>query len=681
MPGSGIGFAVLEVLVFALASAMFFYSFYVKIMLMRTGAKEVAPRWNDIPKRIWMVIDEVAGHVKHFRDWYAGPMHFAIFYGFSFLFISICNFFWEGLGVTPAIWKKVGLGFITPYIRGGAESTAFPFVGGWAWYHILMNIWFVLVLVALAMAFYRRLIIRPERMELTKEALLILGLITGVIVTDVMLESTKMIAGDALPGAFFSFLLVPIWKACGVRGDHAAGIAYMVSWWLHAGILLGFLNYLPISKHMHILLSIPNIFMQSLEPKGSVPPIPGLEERESWGAHTIPELSWKALMDGLTCQECGRCQQQCPAYNTKKPLSPKKIHLDIKHLLVEEGFVPEGKERKPIISDEWTKPAEIWSCTTCRACMTECPVGNEHIPKIIEYRRYLTLMEGNIAPEAQLTLQNLEKNSNPWGVGFDQRGKWTEGLDIPVYAEGAQAEWCYYVGCAGSFDDRYKKVSTNFVKILKKAGVSFAILGVEEGCCGDTARRLGNEYLFKIMAEQNITTFNNYKIKKFITTCPHGYNALKNEYRQFGFQPEAVMHHTEFIDMLIKQGKLKLSKPLEAGLVTYHDSCYLGRHNDIYNPPRDIIKAIPGAELKEMARHESRSFCCGAGGGLMWLEEHAERMNVNRTKEAIGTGAKTIAVACPFCMTMIEDGVKNEKQEENVKTLDITEIVAKALAD
>jgi len=226
--------------------------------------------------------------------------------------------------------------------------------------------------------------------------------------------------------------------------------------------------------------------MKSVYPTGAIRPIPDLEERESWGAHTIPELTWKMLFDGLTCQECGRCQEQCPAYNTKKPLSPKKIHLDIKHLLVEEGLKKEDEEREPIISDKWTSFDEIWSCTTCGACMMECPVGNEHIPKIIEYRRYLTLMEGNLPAEAQTALQNLEKNSNPWGVGFDQRANWAEGLDIPVFAEGAQAEYCWFVGCAGAYDDRYKKVAKNFAQILKKAGVSFAILGVEEGCCGDT---------------------------------------------------------------------------------------------------------------------------------------------------------------------------------------------------
>jgi len=683
MPGSGIGFAVLESLVFALATALFLYSFWTRIKLMNTGQPDVVKRWDRIPDRIIKVVEEVGGHTKHFRDWYAGPMHFFIFYGFVVLFISILNFFWDGLGITRDTWDKLGLGLIGQFVNGNA----LPFTEGFIWYHAAMNLFFVLVIVALAMAAYRRLIIKPERLELKPEALLILALIFGVIITDALIESTKFVRegvtlSQALSmGAFFSGFFIPVWNAIGVSTEHSGGIAYAVCWWCHAAILLGFLNFLPISKHMHILLSIPNIFMQSLEPKGAVPPIPGLEEREAWGVHTIPEHTWKSLMDGLTCAECGRCQEQCPAYNTKKPLSPKKIHLDIKHLLIEEGFVEEGKEREAIISEKWTKPEEIWSCTTCRACMTECPVGNEHIPKIIDYRRYLTLMEGNIAPEAQLTLQNLEKNSNPWGVGFDQRGKWAEGLDVPVFAEGAQAEYCYYVGCAGSFDDRYKKVSTNFVKILKKAGVSFAILGVEEGCCGDTARRLGNEYLFKIMAEQNITTFNNHKIKKFITTCPHGFNAIKNEYRQFGFEPAEVWHHTDFILKLIKEGKIKLNNPVEAGAVTYHDSCYLGRHNDIYDSPREIVKAMPGAEYREMGRHLSRSFCCGAGGGMMWMEEHHERMNINRAKEAIGTGAKVIAVACPFCLTMLEDGVKSEGKEESVKTLEITEMVAKAMGD
>jgi len=679
MPGSGIGFAVLEVIVFALATGLFFYSCWVKIKLLRQGQPEVIKRWDQIPKRIMLLVNEVIGHTKHFRDWYAGPMHLFIFYGFLILFLSIVNFFWEGLGITPLVWEKLRLGVIGKYVSG----TAFPFTEGFLWYHLLMDTFFVLVLIALGMAFFRRLILRPERMELTAEALLILTLIAGVIITDVMIEGAKIVkeGASAFPGAYFGQLMAIIWEKVGVKSEHNAGIAYAVSWWLHAGILLGFLNYLPISKHTHILSAAPNVFMRSLEPKGAIPPIPNLEERESWGAHTIPELSWKALLDGLTCQECGRCQEQCPAYNTKKPLSPKKIHLDIKHLLSEEGLLPKDKERVPIISEKWTTAEEVWSCTTCRACMTECPVGNEHIPKIIEYRRYLTLMEGNIPGEAQLTLQNLEKNSNPWGVGFDQRGNWTEGLDVPVYADGAQAEFCYFVGCAGSFDDRYKKVSRNFVKILNKAGVSFAVLGVEEGCCGDTVRRLGNEYLFKIMVEQNIETFKRYNIKKVITTCPHGYNALKNEYPQFGYKLDEVWHHSEFILKLIKEGKIKLSKAVDGKLITYHDSCYLGRHNDIYDAPREIIKAIPETELKEMSRRYDRSFCCGAGGALMWMEEHGERMNFNRSKEAIQTGASTIAVACPFCMTMLEDGVKNEGKEEAVKTLDLTEIVVKAMGE
>ncbi len=682
MPASGVGFAVLEIIIFILAVALFAYNTWYKIQLVRQGQPEWEKRWDRIPQRIKTFIIEVIGHKKQFRDLYAGPMHFMIFWGFIILFLAIINFFWEGLGITPEVWKRIGLGVIGKYVSG----SALPFTEGFAWYHILMDTFFVLVLIAMAMAFYRRLVIRPERLELTGEALLILVLITGVIVTDVMIEGAKIVretasGGEPFPGAYFGALMAGIWKAVGVKTEHSAKIAYAVSWWLHCIILLGFLNYLPISKHIHIMFAMPNVFMKSQEPKGALPPIPDLEERESWGAHTIPELTWKMLFDGLTCQECGRCQEQCPAYNTKKPLSPKKIHLDIKHLLVEEGLKKEGEEREPIISDKWTSFDEIWSCTTCRACMTECPVGNEHIPKIIEYRRYLTLMEGNLPSEAQTALQNLEKNSNPWGVGFDQRANWAEGLDIPIFAEGAQAEYCWFVGCAGAYDDRYKKVAKNFAQILKKAGVSFAILGIEEGCCGDTVRRLGNEYLFKIMVEQNIETFKNYGIKKIITTCPHGYNCLKNEYRQFGYEFEEVWHHSEFIWKLIKEGKIKLTQPVDGGVITLHDSCYLGRHNDIYDEPRQIIRAIPQAQLKEMKRRLDRSFCCGAGGGMMWMEEHGERMNVHRTKEALETGAKIIAVACPFCLTMIEDGIKDQGKEEEVKALDLTELVVRAMGE
>ncbi len=674
IPGSGIGFAVLEVILGIALVALFFWSTWCKIRLVRQGQPEVEKRWDRPVQRIKYVILNVAFQRDLFRRWYGGPMHFAIFWGFMILFLSIVNFLWEGLGIdfTGRFFEATRLDFFAKFVN----ENGLPFTYGYTWYHVLMNVFILLVLIAMAMAFFRRLILRPKAMELSGEALLILTLISLVMITDMMLEGAKMIHGAHAPGAFMGAVAEAAFRGIGVT-ERNWEAAYAVSWWLHFFILFGFLNYLPRSKHMHIMTAPFNTFFKSQEPKGAVPPIPGLEERESWGAHVIPELSWKSLLDGLTCQECGRCEEKCPANITQKPLSPKKIMLDIKHTLIEEGLPAADAERKPLISEELIGHEEIWSCTTCHACMTECPVSNEHIPAIVAMRRYLTLMEGNLPGEGQLALQNLEKNSNPWGVGFDQRAAWAEGLEVTTFADKADVEYCYYVGCAGAFDDRYKKVSQNMVKILKAAGVSFSILGVEEGCCGDTARRLGNEYLFKIMAEQNIETMKNYNIKKIIATCPHGYNCLKNEYPQFGGNYE-VIHHTELIRDLIKSGRLKLTNKVDGGVLTYHDSCYLGRHNDIYCAPRDILKAIPGLKYKEMSRNHSYGFCCGAGGGRMWLEETiGERINVNRSKEAIETGAQQVAVACPFCMSMFDDGLKM-LEKEDMKTYDITELAAKA---
>jgi Fe-S oxidoreductase len=674
VPGSGIGFIVVEIVLSIFLVALFFWNTWYKIKLIRQGQPEVEKRWDKPVQRIIVFIVNVLGQKKKLRDWYAGPMHVAIFWGFMILLLSIVNFLWEGLGIgfEERFFEVTRLDFFARFVH----ENGIPFTYGYTWYHVLMNVFILLVLIAMGMAFFRRLVLRPERLELTWEALLILVLITLMMLTDMMLEGAKIVGGAHAPGAFMGQIAAAGWRAVGITGE-SSELAWTVTWLIHFAIFFGFLNYLPISKHMHIMLAPFNTLFKSQEPNGAIPPIPDLEERESWGAHTIPELTWKNLMDGLTCQECGRCQDKCPAYNTQKPLSPKKLFLDIKHTLEKEGLKPADAERVPLISDELQSLDEIWSCTTCHACVTECPVSNEHIPVFIAFRRYLTLMEGNLPAEAQLTLQNLEKNSNPWGVGFDQRMAWAEGLDVTTFADNPGVEYCYYVGCAGAFDDRYKKVAENMVKILRAANISFSILGVEEGCCGDTARRLGNEYLFKMMVEQNIGTMKNYKIKKIITTCPHGYNCLKNEYPQFGGEYE-VIHHTELILDLIKSGRIKLTNPVDGGLLTYHDSCYLGRHNYIYDEPREILKAIPGIKYKEMKRRYSRAFCCGAGGGRMWLEENiGERINVNRSKEAIEIGAQQIAVACPFCMSMFDDGVKL-LEKEDFPILDITELVARS---
>ena len=691
IPGSGVGFAILEVVLGLILTGTFLYSTWDRIQLLLQGKKET--RWDRIPERTLQFVKFVLGQSKLLQEAYGGSMHFVIFWGFMILGLTIGNFLFEGLGFE---FKNISfLSFLAPYQNG----SSLPFTEGFFWYHVAMDTFILLVLITMGMAYFRRLALRPERMELTGQALVILTLITLMMITDLMLSGAKIVEASApLPGGYLSFLTAKVWEAAGVT-EASAKTAYAVSWWLHWFVFWGFLNYLPLSKHQHIMAAPFNSFLHSLEPKGALQPIPNLaeqmenfDEKTKFGANSIPDFTWKQLLDGVTCQECGRCQDMCPAYNTGKVLSPKKLHLDLKHVMLEEGHKPAGAERKPLISEEIFSPEFIWACTTCRGCEWACPVLNEHIQKIVDLRRYLTLMEGNLPGEGQVALQNIEKNSNPWGMGFDQRAKWAEGLDVPVFgelseAERKQIEYCYYVGCAGSFDERNKKIAQNMVKIMKAAGIKFAILGAEEACCGDTARRLGNEYLYQILAVQNMNTLFGYGVKKIVTACPHGFNTIKNEYPLFAAEARKenpdlvwdveVVHASQLINDLLATGKLKPAKKVELELA-FHDSCFLGRHNDLYQIPRQAMAAV-GIKIKEMPRSAEHSFCCGAGGGRMWLEEHGDKINVNRTKEAIATGAKGVAVNCPFCLTMLEDGIKDQGQEEKMKVYDLTELVAQAL--
>ncbi|MFH1351542.1 MAG: (Fe-S)-binding protein [Pseudomonadota bacterium] len=555
-------------------------------------------------------------------------------------------------------------------------------------FFLLLDIAGVVVIVSLIWAAIRRYIIRPPRLEPVNSGgtAIILLTIFLLMILGFSVEGFRLLM-DEKPFSdwvFIGMAFSGIFRNMGLKEN--AHTLFTILWFLHIMVIFAFGIYLLYSKHLHILASHFNLYFHSTEPKGSLKPITDMEEAESFGASEITDFSWKQLLDLYACTECGQCNANCPAAISEKPLSPKNMILDLRRHLMETGKdILKRKEKEEnkeenvcVITDVLTEEI-LWDCTNCMACVEVCPVNIEHVQKIIDMRRYLVLMESHFPPEVTSAFKGMERNSNPWGLGRSMRGDWAKELGVKnlSYDKGG-AEILYYVGCAGAYDDHGKRVSKAMVKILQAAGVDFGILGTEEGCCGDSARRIGNEYLYQTMARQNIEIFNQHKIKKILVSCPHGYNTLKNEYPKFGGEFE-VIHHTEFILDLLGEGKIRLQGDLPKR-VTYHDSCFLGRYNTLYEAPRKILRSIPKAHLIEMDRNRRYSFCCGAGGGRMWMARvRGQRVYALRTEQALSKNPDLIATACPFCTIHFEDGLKYHDADDRVRVLDIAEIVASHL--
>ncbi|MCL2761215.1 MAG: heterodisulfide reductase-related iron-sulfur binding cluster, partial [Desulfuromonadales bacterium] len=553
-------------------------------------------------------------------------------------------------------------------------------------YHILLLLFdavSLLTLVAIALSFARRIFFPPQYMSTqyvharSFEAFLILSFIGLLMLAYFGIHGAEIAMGETDLATFMPVSALVARVLALYPGLLPAFAA--IFWWIHALVLLAFICFLPHSKHMHILTAIPNCFFRSLD-KPNTQPREEFLQGNSFGVDSVDKFTWKDLFDSYSCTECGRCQDVCPATITKKPLNPRQVIHAIKMNLLQNGpLIQHGdKLSVPLIGEEGegTSTEEtIWSCTTCGACMQTCPVLIEHMPKIIKMRRYLVQMESKFPEELLNLFENMEQRSNPWGIAPTERTKWHSTRDVKAF-EADKTEYLFFIGCAGTFDSRQKQVTVALAEILDKAGVSWGILGKDEKCCGDSLRRLGNEFVFDKMAKENVELFKEKGIKKIITQCPHCFSTLKNDYKQYGIELE-VIHHTELLKTLLEEGRLKLDHTPEIfGKILYHDSCYLGRHNDIYAAPRDVIKDITKHEPEEFNRHKENSFCCGAGGGRMWMEEGGdERINRNRVDEALEKGAETVCVACPYCMTMFEDGLK-DRHASNVLVKDIAEIVA-----
>ncbi|HEX8960155.1 MAG TPA: (Fe-S)-binding protein [Geobacteraceae bacterium] len=647
---------------FIVAVLTFCFSCYQRLQLVAVGSPE--NRFDNPGKRLAGVLSYAFGQRRVLARPY-GFNHFLLFWAFMLLLVANGAFLLEGL-------------------FPGASLSALP-----GPLHQVLELVFdavsAVALACVAIAFVRRVFFPPAYLgndytsARSGEALVILALIATLMIAFFLLNAAQIALGQ--DGAWRPVSSVVAALLAGLPGETLERVAG-ASWWVHAVVLLLFMNFLPRSKHMHILTAIPNCYFRSLD-KPNVQPRETFEKGKRFGVSEFEQFSWKDLLDSLSCTECGRCQDLCPAYATGKPLNPRRIVHDIKVNLLENGPALKNGEKGtlPLIGEkvEGTHCEDaLWSCTTCGACLSVCPVLIEQMPKIVKMRRHLVQEKARFPEELLNLFENMEQRSNPWGIAPSDRGKWAAQLGDRLFKQG-ETEYLFFVGCAGSFDSRNKHVTVALATLLDAAGVSWGIFGREEQCCGDSVRRLGNEYVFDRIARENVALFRERGVTRIVTQCPHCFSTLKNDYRQYGFEVE-VLHHSQLIARLVEQGKLAQPKLSEQGKVLFHDSCYLGRHNDTFDAPRAVLKAATGKAPGEFDRNRESGFCCGAGGGRMWMEEQlGTRINLERVKEAMKQQPDTVCVSCPYCMTMMEDGLKDIGADQ-VRVKDIAEVMAEAMA-
>lgn len=669
-------------------AAVTIYAVYLFIYLLRTRAAYIALGEKvefdkKIKQRLQKVWINVFGQKKLLKDRKSGIIHIMFFYGFLLVQFGAIDFIMKGL-------------------KPGTVLPLGPFYSSFTFFQEVITF---IILVAVVLAFHRRYIEKLVRLKRGFKSGLVLLFISGLMLTVLLGNGMNIIWQDEAL-SWTEPIASAIAFLFGFMNKTAAISIFYIAWWLHLILLLTFLVYIPQSKHAHLIAAPINVFLSRNSNKLEKINFED-ETKEEFGVGKVEDFKQTQLIDLYACVECGRCTSMCPATGTGKLLSPMDLILKLRDHLTNKGaaitskqpWVPaaafqrsegnqlarEASGYDPILIGDVITEEELWACTTCRNCEDQCPVMNEHVDKIIDMRRYLVLMEGKVDPDAQRAMMNIERQGNPWGLNRKDRAMWRDQIDdipIPTLKEmkkdGSEFEYLFWVGSMGSYDSRSQKIAASFARLLHKAGVTFAILGNKEKNSGDTPRRLGNEFLFQELAVSNIEEFTKNNIKKIVTIDPHAYNSFKNEYPDFGLEIE-VFHHTELLAKLVKEGRLKPIYKVDE-IVTFHDSCYLGRYNEVYEAPREILQSIPGVKLIEMERNRENGMCCGAGGGLMWMEEKkGSRMNVVRTEQALSVNPSVISSGCPYCLTMISDGTKAKEVEEEVGTYDVAEMLEKSV--